>query len=343
MAARKTKQPRSINLALQGGGSHGAFTWGVLDRLLDEPDLHIDSISGTSAGAMNGVALAHGMAQDGAAGAKASLARFWRRISRLGSFGPMPRTPLDRLAGRWNLDRSPAYWAFDLMSRFLSPYQFNPFDWNPLHRTLDELIDFAALREKCAPRLFVTATNVRSGKIKVFKPEELSANVCMASACLPFLYRAVEIDGEAYWDGGYSGNPAIYPLIYQTEVKDVLIVQLNPLSRDEVPQSTTAIVDRLNEVTFNAGLMREMRAIDFVTRLIEDGKLDEQHYKRIYVHMIGGADDLDDLGHSSKLNADWDFLVYLRDIGRRDADRWLAAHGDAIGQNSSIDIREVFL
>ncbi len=342
MAAAGGK-PRSINLALQGGGSHGAFTWGVLDRLLEEPDLHIDAISGTSAGAMNGVALAHGMAHGGADGAKRSLAQFWRRISRMGSIGPMPRTPLDRLAGRWNLDRSPAFWAFDLMTRFLSPYQFNPFDWNPLHRTLDELFDFAALREKCAPRLFVTATNVRSGKIKVFKPQELTSDVCMASACLPFLYRAVEIDGEAYWDGGYSGNPAIYPLIYQSDVRDVVIVQLNPLNRDEVPQSTTAIVDRLNEVTFNAGLMREMRAIEFVTRLIEEGKLDEQHYKRIFVHMIGGADDLDDLGHSSKLNADWDFLLYLRDLGRKDADRWLVDHGDAIGQKSSIDIREVFL
>jgi NTE family protein len=334
---------KTVSLALQGGGSHGAFTWGVLERLLEEPELKIGAISGTSAGAMNGVALANGMRVGGRKGAIAALEAFWRRVATIGRFGPFPRTPLDRLAGGWNLDGSPAMLAFDMMSRLLSPYQFNPFDWHPLRTVLAEQVNFAALRHKCDPQVFVTATNVLSGKIKIFQPDELSVEACLASACLPLLFQAVRIGEDAYWDGGYSGNPAIFPLIYNTAAPDILLVHVNPIRRSEVPTTATTIIDRLNEITFNAGLMREMRAIDFVTRLLAEERVDERRYKRLFIHMVDGTDDLHLLGASSKLNADWDFLSYLRDLGRQNAERWLGAHLDAVGVRSSVDVKDIFL
>ncbi|MEZ5670319.1 MAG: patatin-like phospholipase family protein [Alphaproteobacteria bacterium] len=334
---------KTINLALQGGGSHGAFTWGALDRLLEDERIEIEAISGTSAGAMNAAVLANGMRVGGRKAAAAALEAFWRRMATIGRFGPFPRTPLDRLTAGWNLDSSPVYFTFDLLSRLFSPYQFNPFDWNPLRTVLAEQVDFAALRARCHPKVFVCATSVISGKIKVFGPDELSLDACMASACLPFLYKAVEIDGDAFWDGGYSGNPAIFPLIYNASARDIMLVQINPIRRAEIPTTPNAIVDRLNEITFNAGLMKEMRAIEFVSRLLHENRVDESRYKRLHVHMVDGADDLYDLGHTSKLNADWDFLSYLHDLGHANAGRWLDAHFDDLGRRTTIDLAAVFL
>ncbi|MGF1625133.1 MAG: patatin-like phospholipase family protein [Alphaproteobacteria bacterium] len=334
---------KTVSLALQGGGSHGAYTWGVLERLLEDGRLRIEAISGTSAGAMNAVVLANGMRVGGRKAAIAALEAFWRRVATIGRFGPFPRTPLDRLAGGWSLDGSPAMLAFDVMSRLLSPYQFNPFDWHPLRTVLAEQVNFAALRGKCEPQVFVTATSVLSGKIKIFRPDELSVETCLASACLPFLFQAVKIGDDAFWDGGYSGNPALYPLIYNADCRDILLVHVNPIKRDEVPTTAAAIIDRLNEITFNASLMREMRAIEFVTRLLEEQRIDEHRYKRLLIHMVDGTDDLRDYGTSSKLNADWDFLSHLRALGRSNADRWLGEHFAAVGERSSIDVKDVFL
>jgi len=341
-ATRRKVAARALNLALQGGGAHGAFTWGVLDRLLEEPDLAFDGISGTSAGAMNGAVMVAGLATGGNDGAREALEAFWRRVSEAGRFGPIQRTPLDRAAGNWNLDTSPGYLFFEQMTRMLSPYQFNPGNWHPLREILDQAIDFAALRD--APvKLFVSATNVRSGKNRIFDCTELTADVLLASACLPHVFQAVEIDGEAYWDGGFMGNPAIYPLIYECASSDVAIVQVNPIERDTVPTTAPEIVDRLNEISFNSTLMREMRAIAFVTRLIDEGRLGSDHYKRMNVHLIEAEAEMKGLGVSSKLNADWEFLTHLRDVGRTAAQAWLTTHRDDIGERSTVDLAEKFL
>ncbi|MDX1541312.1 MAG: patatin-like phospholipase family protein [Geminicoccaceae bacterium] len=334
---------RRVNLALQGGGAHGAFTWGVLDRLLEEPGLRIDGISGTSAGAMNAAALAQGFVDGKAAGARAALDRFWGRIAEVGAMSPLQRSVLDRLLGSWRMDRSPAYLAFDLFTRMLSPYQFNPLNLNPLRDLLDDAIDFERVRACRDLNLFVSATNVRTGKIRVFTNPELSAGAIMASACLPFLFQAVELDGEAYWDGGYMGNPAIYPLIYGCRSADVIIVQINPLRREDVPKTAYDIMNRVSEISFNSTLMREMRAVHFVTRLIDDGLLDRARYKRMLIHMIEADEALKPLGASSKLNAEPEFLLHLKAIGRRTCDDWLGRNRERIGIESTVDLEATWL
>src|SRR5499427_5825252 len=242
-----------IDLALQGGGSHGAFTWGVLDRLLEENWLRIAAISGTSAGAMNAAVLVNGWTQGGAEGARDALANYWQRVSRAATFSPLQRSPLDRLMGRWTLDTSPSYVAMDLMSRLLSPYDLNPTGFNPLRNILEESIDFERL--SASPiKLLVTATNVRTGRGRIFRNSEITADVLLASACLPTVFRAVEIDGEPYWDGGYAGNPTITPLVRECKSQDTLLVVVNPIERAGTPRSAREILDRLNEVSFNATL-----------------------------------------------------------------------------------------
>ncbi len=335
---------RTLNLALQGGGAHGAFTWGVLDRLLEDPRIRIEGISGTSAGAMNGAMLVQGFEDGGADGARAALDAFWRRIGEAGQLAPVQRTPFDALFGdRWNLDSSPAYLWFDAWSRVLSPYQFNPLNLNPLRDVLAASVDPGRLAECQAVKLYVSATNVRSGKIKVFERGEVTVDALLASACLPFVFQAVEVDGEAYWDGGYMGNPALFPLIYGCRSPDIAIVQINPLTRDEVPTTASDIADRVNEISFNSTLMREMRAIAFVGKLIDDEGLARSKYKRLNMHMIGAESEMKGLGVSSKVNVDWAFLTHLKRIGRDTADDWLAAHFDRIGVDSTIDIPAVFL
>ena len=334
---------RRINLALQGGGAHGAFTWGVLDRLLEEDRIAVEGITGTSAGAVNGVLLAAGLTLEGREGARHLLRRFWERVAKAAALSPLQPSAFDRLLGPGRMDFSPGYWMLDTLSRVLSPYQYNAFDINPLRDILDEMVDFEALRRCEAVKVFVSATNVKRGRIKVFPLSEIELDAVVASTCLPFLHKAVEIDGEAYWDGGYLGNPAIYPLIYHTDCPDILLVQLNPINIDQVPKTAQEIMDRLNTLTFNASLMREMRAIDFVTRLIDDGFDHGGRLRRLLIHVVHAEDVMAELGASSKLNADRDFLEKLFRIGRHRTDAWLAAHFDRIGVESTADIAEMYL
>ncbi len=334
---------KTLNLALQGGGAHGAFTWGVLDRLLEDERLAIEGISGTSAGAMNGAVLADGLTRGGRAEARESLARFWNRVADLGRLNPLNGGPLDWLAKTWQIDPTLSYMAFDSLTRVLSPYQFNPLNWHPLRDVLEQSIDFQSLSSCTAVKLFISATNVRSGKNRIFHCGELSTDVLLASACLPFLFQAVEIDGEAYWDGGYMGNPAIYPLIYECDTRDIAIVQVNPISRSNVPKTAAEILDRVNEISFNSTLMREMRAIAFVTKLIDSKKLDDKNYKRMNLHLIESESEMKRFGVASKLDTNKEFLLQLRDIGRDSVDSWLTDNFDKIGNESSIDIVERFL
>jgi NTE family protein len=334
---------KMINLALQGGGAHGAFTWGVLDRLLEEEKLGFDGISATSAGAMNAAVFAYGLSEGGRAGAKKALANFWRRVSHAAAFGPLQPTALDRLFGNKALEYSPAFMIFDILSRVLSPYQFNPLNFNPLRDVLAESVDFDKLRTTCCPvNLFLSATNVRTGKVRVFANDQISVEAVLASACLPFMFQAVVIDGDPYWDGGYMGNPCIYPLIYECDSTDVLIVHINPLERKHMPHTAAEILNRINEISFNSSLMREMRAISFVTKLIESGEL-KSGMKRMLIHSIAANEVMNELGHTSKLNADWEFLVNLRDTGRAHADAWLKENFRKLGRESTVDIRATYL
>jgi len=338
------RPPRTINLALQGGGAHGAFTWGVLDRLLDEANLSFEGIVATSAGAMNATVLAYGLAEGGHSGAQRALANFWRRISHAAAFSPLQPSLLDRVTGSKSLEYSPAFVIFDMVTRLLSPYQFNPLNYNPLRQVLEQSIDLDAIRmSRCPVKLNICATNVRSGKVKVFSNDEISIDAVMASACLPFLFQAVEIDGEAYWDGGYMGNPAIFPLIYGCDTPDVLVVHINPLERTELPRTAAEILNRINEISFNSSLLREMRAIAFVTHLIDSEAGNSLGLKRIFVHGISDDETMRNLSVSSKLNAEWGALVDLRDRGRQCAEDWLMANYDAIGKRSSVDISTRYL
>ena len=335
---------KTLNLALQGGGAHGAFTWGVLDRLLEEPGIDFEGVVATSAGAMNAAVMTYGLIEGGRDGARRALANFWRRVSHAAVFSPLQPTLLDRMLNNRSLEHSPAYVIFDVMTRIMSPYQFNPLNINPLRSVLEQSMDFEALRTaRCKLKLNICATNVRTGKVKVFTNDEITCDAIMASACLPFLFRAVEIDGEAYWDGGYMGNPAIFPLIYHCETPDVLIVHINPMMRPDLPQTATEIMNRVNEISFNSSLMREMRAIEFVTKLIDSGMADELKLKRMLIHAISADDLMVELGVASKLNADWSFLVDLRDAGRERAETWLKTNYDRIGKSSTLDIHAAYL
>lgn len=335
---------KSINLALQGGGAHGAFTWGVLDRLVEEEKLGFDGISATSAGAMNAAVFAYGLSEGGRDGAKKALANFWRRVSHAAAFSPLQPTPLDRLLGNKSLESSPAFMILDMMSRLLSPYQLNPLNYNPLRDVVAECVDFEKLRMTCCPvKLFLSATNVRTGKVRVFANDEISTDAVLASACLPLMFQAVEIDGDPHWDGGYMGNPCLYPLIYNCDSSDVLIVHINPLERKHMPHTAAEILNRINEISFNSSLMREMRAISFVTKLIDSGELKSEGMKRMLIHSISANEVMNELGHTSKLNADWEFLVTLRDTGRAHADAWLKENFAKLGRESTVDIRATYL
>lgn len=329
-----------LNLALQGGGSHGAFTWGVLDALLEDGSLDFEGISGTSAGAMNAVAMAHGFAQAarehadpvearlaGAELARTTLARLWEGVGAMGSLS-------------WGAPLTQAFPALQLMTQWLAPAQANPLDINPLRRLLERVVDFDLLcaSRKSVPQVFVCATNVRTGRGEIFAGPRLSADAVMASACLPMLFKAVEIEGELYWDGGFSGNPALHPLIYQTECSDILLVQINPIEHLGVPDTVPEIMDRMNEVTFNASLLAELRAIEFVRRLLAEGRLDPRRYKDVRMHRIDGGAPLAGLGFASKARADLAFLRQLFALGRTAGQAWLAAHRQDVGVRASLNL-----
>jgi NTE family protein len=335
-------EPKPINLALQGGGSHGAFTWGVLDRLLEDDGLRIVAISGTSAGAMNAAVVAQGMVDGGADGARAALRRFWRSVSAAAAASPIRRSPLAVLTGDWSLDRSAGYLAADLLSRVASPYDLNPTGFNPLRALIEEEVDFAKVRRCSGLSLHIAATCVETGRPRVFDRNEIDADVVLASACLPSLFHAVKIGDRHYWDGGFVGNPAIYPFFRSSPSDDIVLVQINPVTRPGVPKSAREIADRVNEITFNSSLLAELRAIGFVRRLIANGKLSAgDGYRDIRVHMIEARKALRPLGASSKLNAEWRFLLHLFEIGRTTAERWLGRHRRDIGKRATLDLEEI--
>jgi NTE family protein len=334
--AGEERAPVLIDLALQGGGSHGAFTWGVLDRLLEEPWLRIEAISGTSAGAMNAAVLADGWTEGGASHARAALDAYWDRVARAAMFSPLQRTPLDRMLGRWTLDFSPAFIGLDLMARLFSPYDLNPRGVNPLESILDESIDFARLA--LSPiKLFITATNVRTGRGRIFRNAEITPDVLLASACLPTMFQAIEIDGEAYWDGGYAGNPTITPLVRESDAQDTILVQINPRERPGTPRSASEILNRLNEVSFNAALMKELRMIALLRLAADPGSGEGARWAGMRTHVIR-TEMMTDLGYSSKMNAERAFLDMLRQEGRRAAGAFLEAHADDLGRRSTADI-----
>jgi NTE family protein len=331
-----TRDTISVDLALQGGGAHGAFTWGVLDRLLEESWLKIEGISGTSAGAMNAAALISGQVAGGAQGARETLELFWRRVSEAARLSPLQRSPVDVFLGRWTLDTSPFFIATDLMSRLFSPYDFNPKDVNPLRQILAEVIDFEKVAE--APiKIFVTATNVATGRARVFRNTDVSPDALLASACLPTMFQAIELDGEIYWDGGYSGNPTITPLVRECVSRDTILVQINPIERKDRPRSATDITNRLNEVSFNSVLLKELRMIALLRQTANPGDKEGAQWAGMRIHRIS-SEMMTELSASSKLLAEWDFLCMLRDEGRRSAEAFLDLHGRDIGSRSTLDL-----
>jgi NTE family protein len=330
------RNPVLIDLALQGGGSHGAFTWGVLNRLLEEPWLEIAAISGTSAGAMNAAVLADGWTAGGAHGAREALDKYWRAISRAAAFSPLQRSPLDRLMGRWTLDSSPAYIMIDLMSRLFSPYDFNPLGFNPLRDILAESIDFERL-SRSPIKLFITATRVRTGRGRIFRNAEITAEVLLASACLPTMFRAIEIEGEPYWDGGFAGNPTITPLIRESDAHDTILVQINPTNRPEAPQTASEIINRLNEISFNSPLAKELRMIALLRQAANPGSGEGARWAQMRTHRIK-SEMLSQFGASSKLNAEWEFVFMLREEGRRAATEFLDTCSADLGERSTADL-----
>jgi NTE family protein len=341
---RSKKETLKLDLALQGGGAHGAFTWGVLDRLLEEEDIEIQGISGTSAGAMNAAVLVDGYHEGGRDKAKKQLHDFWYEISVVASsiapFGQQApnRDELNHVPG---LDWLAALNPFDMVTRVFSPYEYNPLNFNPLKVVLERVLEKPSLNNGI--KLFIAATNVETGEARVFRGDEVTVDVLLASACLPFVYQAVEIDGVPYWDGGYMGNPAIWPLIYGTGCHDVLLVQINPLKRAGTPKSAIDIINRVNEISFNSSLIAEMRAINFVRRLIKQGKLDNTEYADMRIHRVMPPPDLREMNAASKMNASWDFFLLLHSIGRSQMDEWLKQNKKYIGKESSLDIEEHFL
>jgi len=337
---------KRINLALQGGGSHGAFTWGVLDALIEDGRLTIAAVSGTSAGAMNAAILLQGWAKGGPDGARKALADFWNELGTMAVASPIRRTPLDQLQGNWNLDNSPAALWADVIQRTLSPWQRNPLNFDPLRDLLRRHFDAEAVRGCSEIKAFIAATNVETGKVRIFKRDELSIDALLASACLPNTHDAVVIDGVPYWDGGYRGNPPIWPFIYESDSHDVVIVELDPAVRKGVPRSNAEIADRLNEITFGGALMAEMRAIAFVQKLIRQGVITGEFGSRLrmmLIHSINDDASLAPLGAVSKFNIEPAFLEHLFQLGRAAATRWLASTFDLVGVETSIDIAARFL
>jgi NTE family protein len=328
MPARR--KPKRVNLALQGGGSHGAYTWGVLDSFLEDGRIAVDGISGTSAGSVNAVVYAYGLMVGGVDGAREALATFWKGLAHSGAGFSNPQ----------------AFQAFKLMTGSVSPYQWNPLNWNPFRDVLERTVDFERLRAGKSTKLFLAATNVESGKARVFTNAEVSLDVVMASSCLPFLFQAVEIDGQHYWDGGYMGNPVLYPLFYDTDTSDVVIIHINPIERAGVPRMAHEIENRLNEITFNSSLIKELRAIAFVQKLVAEGWLKpgfRGKLKNVLMHSVRADKALADLSAASKFSLDWSFVQDLQRRGRETGREWLDANHGHIGRRSSVDLRKEFL
>ncbi|MET3355789.1 UNVERIFIED_ORG: NTE family protein [Xanthobacter viscosus] len=335
------REPVLVDFALQGGGSHGAFTWGVLDRLLEETWLDIEGVSGTSAGAMNAAVLADGYAAGGRQGAQQALESYWRHVSEAARFSPFKRSPIDKMFGRWSLDSAPGFLFMDIMTRMFSPYQYNPMGGNALAPILAKEINFERLRSSPI-KVFITATNVRTGRPRVFRNADITPEVLMASACLPTLFQAVEIDGEAYWDGGYSGNPTLAPLVSELTSDDTILVPINPLERPGTPKTPSEILNRLNEVSFNSVAVKELYMMAMLQRHVSElsGDTEACNWARMRVHIVRNP-IMAELGFSSKLNAEWDFLTMLKEEGRKAAQVFLDDHGHDIGKASTVRFEEL--
>ncbi|MGA3307164.1 MAG: patatin-like phospholipase family protein [Xanthobacteraceae bacterium] len=329
-----------VNLALQGGGSHGAFTWGVLDRLLEETRLDFEGITATSSGAVNAVVLADGLAAGGREAAREALRLYWRKVSTLSSRGVFTPSAIDKANPDFGLEHSLGFLFIEPLTYFASPYQMNPFNYNPVRDLLAEAINFERVRQQRAVKLFICATDVQTAKVKIFAGKDLGVAHVLASTCLPLLMQAVEVDGEYYWDGSYAGNPAIFPLIYECQTRDIVMVHITPAERPGVPTTSPAIMNRMQEISFNTALIREMRTIAYLNKLIDDGKIGAG--KRMLVHLIEADDLIRELSWSSRLNGDWDFLTHLYEMGRDRADKWLKANFDRLGVESTVDLHEKY-
>ena len=338
-----SNEVKHVAMALQGGGAHGAFTWGVLDRLLEEESLVADAMCGTSAGAVNAVVCAYGLHVGGASKAKELLDLLWKKISLSGSFLFKPSV-WDKYMGGGDIYNSPGYIWFNTMSQFMSPYNFNPFNYNPLRDILNELIDFKDLQHYSNKKIFVCATNVKTNRAKIFTNKELTVDAVLASTCLPFLFQAVNIDGEYYWDGGYMGNPPMFPLITNTHIRDIVLVKINSINIKSVPTNARDIADRVNEISFNSSLINEMKMIHYRNQLLRNGILqrDDAINREIYIHTISGYDALGQLNYSSKMNTSWEFLISLKNKGRQVAENWLRQEFNEVGIHSTFDVEEHF-
>lgn len=345
----KSSSKKKVNLALQGGGAHGAFAWGVLDKMLEDGRLEIDGLTATSAGAMNAAVYSYGKMTGGYDGAREALDNFWRDISDTGAiFSPIKITPLDMLFMGYATDSPLSFQMFEAFTHMFSPYQFNPMNINPLKDVLERHVDFDKLTFCACTKMFIGATNVRTNRIKIFDNKEITADAVLASACLPMLFQAVEIDGEAYWDGGYMGNPALYPLFYHTDTDDMMIIHINPIVREELPKEPHQIYNRINEISFNSSLLREIRAIAFIQKLVGEGWIKEGYehkltHEEFYMHSVRADDIMKDYSVASKFNPNWDMLCELRDKGRETMEAWLKQHYNDVGKRSTVDIRKEFL
>lgn len=342
---------KTINIALQGGGAHGAFAWGVLDKLLEDGRLKAEGFTATSAGTMNALAFTQGLTENGPEGARACLENFWSEISKEGSiYSPTRGFSFGRMMDPKNIwgksENHYGHFMFDTLTRIFSPYQFNPYNINPLKDVLERTINFDVIQSCDCMKLFISATNVKSGKVKVFKTGEITLDVALASGCLPFIFKAVEVEGEHYWDGGYMGNPSLYPLFYETESEDIVLINLNPIERDEVPTTAPDIMNRVNEISFNASLLKELRAISFVKKLHREDMVNDkfkERYKNPRLHTVRADDAMKEYSVASKFDTDWTFLCELRDEGRKTMAQWLDDHIDNIGVRSSVDLEAEFL
>lgn len=342
--AEKKNGKKKVSVALQGGGSHGAFSWGVMDRLLEDGRFEIEGLTGTSAGGMNAVAIAQGLMKGGNQAARDELKAFWQKISDSGKNSPLNhRGPIDKALGKYTMYHSPGFVIFDYLSRMFSPYELNPLQIDPLKDVIASSFDFDALRKFKGVKVYLCATHVQTGKLRIFGLDEMKIEALQATACLPTIHNAVKVDGEYYWDGGFIGNPVFFPLIYDCESPDIILIQLNPTVREKIPTTAREIGDRLNEITNNASVVREMRAISFISDLIDDGKLDPKETKRVFMHMIEDEDTFADLGWSSKLNTEWDFFMHLFEKGRSAADKWIKENYEHVGKKTTAPLREHFV
>lgn len=338
---KEVNKNKHVAIALQGGGAHGAFTWGVLDRLLEEEHIIADAMCGTSAGAINAVVCAYGLHKGGPIKAKELLEKLWKKLSNSGGFKP---SFIDKYWSNGDIYNSPGYIMFNAMSQYMSPYHFNPLNYNPLRGIMEDLVDFEDLHRYKDKKVFICATNVKTNRAKIFTNKEITVDAVMASACLPLLFQAVEINGEYYWDGGYMGNPPIFPLITNTNLHDIVLIKINSINIKSVPTTARDITDRVNEISFNSSLINEMKLIHYRNELLRNGilKTDDKVNREIFIHTISGYDTLGQMHYSSKMNTSWDFLLQLKQKGRETADRWLHNEFELVGSKSTFDVEEHF-